>query len=372
MAPPPRSGEQGLLEHERRGRAHSARGATLRGHRGSVGHAARRRPHHEDVGVGGDDLLPDAVLEAGHDGEHHDQRAHPEEHAADADPDEQGQARPVSARPEIAEPEEQLEGQAASPHHGSGAGAGSGVVLRGRPRSGRRCGNRMTSRIDAESAEQHGEPVDADPLPRRRRHAVLEGADVVLVHPLRLVVAPRALGRLLLEAPPLVDGVVELGVGVGQLAAADVQLEPVDQARILALLLGQRRQLDREVGDERRLDEAGSTRLSKISFQSPTRSPLSPRCAMVRRTGSSSPGAAPPRRPARRRRVSGPDRGPERARRARRRTAAAATAAPGGSSRPGTSPRHGRGAGAPGWRTAPRSAPSGRCSRRTPGRTPAS
>ena len=31
--------------------------------------------------------------------------------------------------------------------------------------------------------QQHHQPVDADPLARRRRHAVFQGPDVVLVHP---------------------------------------------------------------------------------------------------------------------------------------------------------------------------------------------
>ena len=47
----------------------------------------------------------------------------------------------------------------------------------------------MTSRIDGGVREQHGEPVDADPLARGGRHAVLQRADVVLVHPVRLLVA---------------------------------------------------------------------------------------------------------------------------------------------------------------------------------------
>jgi len=72
----------------------------------------------------------------------------------------------------------------------------------------------------------------------------------------RLLVSPLALARLLLEPPPLIDGIVELGIGVGDLAPTDVELEAVDQARVAGLAPGQGRELDGEVGDEGRLDQA--------------------------------------------------------------------------------------------------------------------
>ena len=103
--------------------------------------------------------------------------------------------------------------------------------------------------------EEHRQPVDADPLPRRRRHAELERADIVLVEPVRLVVAPRRELRLLAEARKLVDRIVELAVGVGQLALPDEELEAVHQRGVLPLPLGERRELDRKVHDERRLDQ---------------------------------------------------------------------------------------------------------------------
>jgi hypothetical protein len=78
-------------------------------------------------------------------------------------------------------------------------------------------------------SEEHGEPIDPDALAGRGRHPVFEGAYIVLVHPVRLFVARQALLRLLLEASPLVDGIVELGIGVGDLAAADEELEAVDE-----------------------------------------------------------------------------------------------------------------------------------------------
>ncbi len=68
--------------------------------------------------------------------------------------------------------------------------------------------------------DQHHQPVEADAEPAGRRQPVLERADVVLVDVLGLLVAGRLGGGLGLEARALVDRVVELGVGVGQLAAA--------------------------------------------------------------------------------------------------------------------------------------------------------
>src|SRR6266498_1988700 len=105
--------------------------------------------------------------------------------------------------------------------------------------------------------EQHGEPVDPDALAGRGRHPVLQGAHVVLIHPVRLLVTEQALLRLLLEASSLVNGIVELGICVGDLAAANEELEAVDKPRVARLALGQRRELDGEIGDESRLDQRG-------------------------------------------------------------------------------------------------------------------
>ena len=51
--------------------------------------------------IRGDDALLDAVLKAGHDGQHDDQGAHPQKDTADPDPDEERQVRALPARPEI-------------------------------------------------------------------------------------------------------------------------------------------------------------------------------------------------------------------------------------------------------------------------------
>src|SRR5688500_10763318 len=73
--------------------------------------------------------------------------------------------------------------------------------------------------------EGHEEPVETDADTTRGRHAVLHRAEVVLVHARRLEVAGGPQPRLRLEAPPLVDRVVQLAEGVRQLAAVREELE---------------------------------------------------------------------------------------------------------------------------------------------------
>jgi len=64
---------------------------------------------------------------------------------------------------------------------------------------------------------------------------------VVLVHRAGLGVAGLALLLLGLEPLPLVDGVVELAVGVGQLDPADDDLEPLGERRVVTVPAGQGR-----------------------------------------------------------------------------------------------------------------------------------
>jgi hypothetical protein len=83
--------------------------------------------------------------------------------------------------------------------------------------------------------QQHHQPVDADALADRRRHAVLEGADVIGVVVHGLQVARVLLRHLLAEALGLVLGVVELAEAVGELAAGDEELEAVRDKRVASL-----------------------------------------------------------------------------------------------------------------------------------------
>ena len=82
-----------------------------------------------------------------------------------------------------------------------------------------------------------------------------ERVDVVVVGLVRFFVAALALGDLLLEAAGLLVGVIQLGERVRHFHAADVQLEALHETRIVRALLRERRDLGREIRDERRLDQ---------------------------------------------------------------------------------------------------------------------
>jgi hypothetical protein len=89
--------------------------------------------------------------------------------------------------------------------------------------------------------EVHEQAIDPDPDAARGRHAVLHGAQVILVHLTRLVIARRPEPRLRLEPLTLIDRVVQLAEGVRQLLATRKQFEPLrERVRISALRLGQR------------------------------------------------------------------------------------------------------------------------------------
>ena len=105
--------------------------------------------------------------------------------------------------------------------------------------------------------EDHGEAVDADAFAGGGREAVAEGADVVLVHLVGFRVAAFFFGHLLLEAGELVDGVVELGEGVADFEAADVELEALDPVGFVGFFLGEWADGEGEVVDDGGLDEVG-------------------------------------------------------------------------------------------------------------------
>src|SRR3954469_101170 len=91
--------------------------------------------------------------------------------------------------------------------------------------------------------QQHHQAVYADADAAGGRHAVLERPDVVLIIRLRLLVPGVSVPTLLLEAGPLVVGIVELREGVGDLHPARIGLKPLGQPLDLAVALGERRQL---------------------------------------------------------------------------------------------------------------------------------
>jgi len=81
---------------------------------------------------------------------------------------------------------------------------------------------------------------------------MLERPQVILVHEMGLLVAPFAPAELLVEPLPLIHRVVQLGERVGDLPAADDQLEPVDDLRPFVVATRERRNVERVFRDEGR------------------------------------------------------------------------------------------------------------------------
>ena len=104
-------------------------------------------------------------------------------------------------------------------------------------------------------AKKHAEAVNAAADAACRRHAVIQGVDEAKVDVGGFLISPFPGGELGVEAFLLVEGIVELAVGVAHLSSADEELEPLDEARVFAPLC-QRGDLDGVGMDEGRLDEA--------------------------------------------------------------------------------------------------------------------
>ena len=130
------------------------------------------------------------------------------------------------------------------------------------------------------AAEQHDQPVDADAQAAGRGHAVLQRQQEVFVQHLHLVLAGRLATRLLQEALPLVEGVVQLRVGVAHLQPGGERLEALHEVRVVRLALGQRRKRRRVVHQERRLDELrlDGARTAARRRASPSLRPARSRC----------------------------------------------------------------------------------------------
>ena len=146
-------------------------------------------------------------------------------------------------------------------------------ATRGRGELGaqRREEDHLADRVDA--GQQHHQPVDPDPEAARRRHPVLQRADVVVVDVAGLRVAALLGARLGLERGELLGRVVLLAVGVAQLEPGDDQLEALDVGRVVAVHPGQRRHLARVVDAEHRADDVVLHLLVVDLLHEPARAP---------------------------------------------------------------------------------------------------
>lgn len=105
------------------------------------------------------------------------------------------------------------------------------------------------------TGHQHRQSVDADAETGCRRHTDFECHEEIFVEHHRFVVATGTKPRLLFETLALVAGVVELAERIGDLHPADVQLEALDERRVVPVALGKRRHFHRMIDDKRRCNE---------------------------------------------------------------------------------------------------------------------
>ena len=83
------------------------------------------------------------------------------------------------------------------------------------------------------TCEDHGESVDTDPFAAGGGEAVPQGAHVIFIHVVRFIVSTITLFELILETFALLDGIVELGEGIADFKATDIELESFDPVRIV-------------------------------------------------------------------------------------------------------------------------------------------
>jgi len=103
--------------------------------------------------------------------------------------------------------------------------------------------------------KKHGKAVDANAFAGGRWHTMAQGANVVDVELLRNFIS--SLGDLREEATFLFRWIVKFGEAIGDLHASNKNLEALGERRIVGLLLGERRNVGREVVENGGLDEFG-------------------------------------------------------------------------------------------------------------------
>ena len=128
----------------------------------------------------------------------------------------------------------------------------------------RMCGKSSTSRMDAESVSSMTSRSMPMPRPPAGGMPYSMGAEVVLVEPIASSSPASLAVHLRLEALALVDGIDELGEGVGVLAAEDDELEALGELRLARRCLRRAaRSRAGYIGHEGRLARACARRASR-------------------------------------------------------------------------------------------------------------
>ena len=123
--------------------------------------------------------------------------------------------------------------------------------------------------------------VDPDADAAGRRHAVLERHHEILVERMSLLVAGEPLRHLLLELRPLLDRIGQLREGRAELHPTDDDVEVLREPRVGAMRPGERRDLPREVADERRSEVSWLPPASRTSPARSSRRPMQDRASHV-------------------------------------------------------------------------------------------
>ena len=145
--------------------------------------------------------------------------------------------------------------------------------------------------------EEHDQPVDAQAEAARRGHPVLEGAEEVLVHGMRFLIAGRLRPHLLLEAAPLLLRIVQLGERVRDFQAAHEALEALRQLRVVRVRLRQGGDGRGVIGHEGRLHQRGLHELLEEVVDHRAEMHLGPRGQLAPPRRGASPLRTPGRRP---------------------------------------------------------------------------
>ena len=85
--------------------------------------------------------------------------------------------------------------------------------------------------------EEHGQPIDSHAQASGRRHAVFEGPHVIFIDRMCLFVTGFLEPGLLIEAQPLLDGIVQLREGIGNFLTRHEELEALGEVGVVAMRL---------------------------------------------------------------------------------------------------------------------------------------
>ncbi len=205
------------------------------------------------------DLLPDAVMETGHDGKHDDQCSDAKRDTGDRDERDHRDKRLFALGPKVAQADKKFVVHKNPGSARRGAQQRTSAIKGPEPdtsffvtrhlfrlRAQLREEDNISNRLGV--GQQHHQAVNANTLSCCRRQAVFQGADIILVHGVSLFITRLFLHQLLDETFTLIIRVVQLGESVRQLTTNDKELKTIDNARVVIVLARQAARLQSDTG----------------------------------------------------------------------------------------------------------------------------